>query len=208
MMIWIYRKLKRKLRSSDASTFLANICTPEYDSFLKVEATGAIYKNLMKKVTDAARTFKVTLSPDFGKKAIVVLPTLVETAVAAGSFSTLVAAVTAADLAKTLDGDIFTIIAPNDAAFAKLPEGTVEGLLADIPKLSSTLTFHVLQGRLNSKKLTAVKDNKFATVNGAEIQVKVSRDGEVTINGAVVVAKDIKCSNGIIHVIDTVLTPP
>lgn len=183
------------------------MCTPEYDSFLKVEAQGAIYKNVMKKITDAARQLKVALSPDFGKKAAIVLPTIVETAVSAGTFNTLVAAVQAAGLANTLGTDILTVLAPSDEAFAKLPEGTVEGLLADKEKLTAVLTFHVLAGRVNSKKLSAEKEAKFATVNGAEVTVKVSRDGDATVNGAKILTKDIKCSNGLVHVIDTVLMP-
>ena len=161
----------------------------------------------MKKIKEAANKLKVSLSPDFGAKPVVTIPNIVETAVSAGSFTTLVAAVTAANLASTLSTDVYTVFAPNDEAFAKLPEGTVEGLLADIPKLSSTLTYHVLAGRFNSKKITEAKD-KIATVNGGELAFKVSRDGVITVNGATILTKNIKCSNGVIHIIDTVLTPP
>lgn len=161
----------------------------------------------MKKINEAARALKVSVSPEFGKKKLVALPTIVETAVSNGAFTTLVAAVQAANLATTLSTDIFTVFAPNDEAFAKLEAGTVEGLLADIPALSSILTYHVLPGRFNAKKLTAEKESKHPTVNGGELVVKVGRDGDFTINGAKIVAKDIKCLNGLIHVIDTVLIP-
>ena len=120
----------------------------------------------MKKIQEAARKVKVNVASDFGKKPVVTLPTIVDTAVSAGSFNTLVAAVKAADLTNTLSTEIFTVFAPNDEAFAKLPDGTVDGLLADIPKLSSVLTYHVLPGRVNSRKLTAEKEIKFTTVNG------------------------------------------
>ena len=160
------RKLKRTLRSADAASFLSKVCSPEYDQFLRNEAQGTIYKKLMKKIHEAARKLKVNVASDFGKKPVVTLPTIVETAVSAGSFNTLVTAVKAADLVTTLSTDIFTVFAPNDEAFAKLPEGTVEGLVADVPKLSSVLTYHVIPGRVNSKKLSAEKEMKFTTVNG------------------------------------------
>jgi uncharacterized surface protein with fasciclin (FAS1) repeats len=123
-----YRKIKRTVRSSDATNFLSNICTPEYDKFLKEEAEGGVYVTIMKKITEAANRLGVKVSADFGAKPVVVLPTIVETAVKAGSFNTLVAAVTAAGLANTLGTDVFTVFAPTDEAFAKLPEGTVEGM--------------------------------------------------------------------------------
>ena len=160
------RKIKRTLRGADASTFISKVCSPEYDQYLRNEAQGTIYKKLIKKIHEAARKLNVNVANDFGKKPVVTLPTIVETAVSAGSFNTLVTAVKAADLANTLSSDIFTVFAPNDEAFAKLPEGTLDELLADVPKLSSVLTFHVLPGRFNSKKLSAEKEMKFATVNG------------------------------------------
>jgi uncharacterized surface protein with fasciclin (FAS1) repeats len=129
---------------------------------------------------------------------------IVDTAVEAGTFNTLVAAVTAAGLGDTLKGDgPFTVFAPTDEAFAKLPEGTVEGLLADIPTLTSILTYHVVPGKVMSTDLS--DGMTAATVNGAELTVDLS-DG-VKISGATVTAADIEASNGVIHVIDTVLLP-
>jgi uncharacterized surface protein with fasciclin (FAS1) repeats len=132
------------------------------------------------------------------------MPNIVEVAVAAGSFKTLVAAVTAAGLGDTLSGPgPFTVFAPSDDAFAKLPAGTVEGLLKDIPALTKILTYHVVSGKVmaaDAAKLTSAK-----TVQGSEIKIDASNG--VKINGATVVTADIDASNGVIHVIDTVLMP-
>jgi len=132
---------------------------------------------------------------------------IVDTAVEAGSFNTLVAAITAADLGATLKGaGPFTVFAPNEAAFAKLPAGTVEDLVkpANKEKLASILTLHVMAGKVmaadvSGKKLTP------ASVNGEALHVDGTHG--VTVNGAKVVTADIACSNGVIHVIDTVLMP-
>ena len=132
------------------------------------------------------------------------MATIVETAVSAGSFTTLVAAVGAAGLVDTLNGEgPFTVFAPTDDAFAALPEGTVEGLLADIPTLTSILTFHVVSGAVHAADLS--DGMKAATVNGAELTFDLT-DG-VKVNGATVVTADIVCDNGVIHVIDAVLLP-
>lgn len=132
------------------------------------------------------------------------MATIVETAVSAGSFTTLVAAVTAADLVDTLNSDgPFTVFAPTDEAFAALPEGTVEALLADIPKLTEILTFHVVAGAVHAADVT--DGLATATVNGKELHFSTT-DG-VTVNGAKVVTADIVCDNGVIHVIDAVLLP-
>ncbi len=130
---------------------------------------------------------------------------IVDTAVGAGTFNTLVAAVTAAGLVDTLKGEgPFTVFAPTDDAFAKLPEGTVEGLLADIPTLTKILTYHVVAGKVMS---TDLSDGMMAaTVEGSEI--KVGTMGGVMINESTVTTADIEASNGVIHVIDTVLMPP
>lgn len=132
---------------------------------------------------------------------------IVDTAVKAGSFKTLVAAITAADLGATLKGPgPFTVFAPNDAAFAKMPAGTIENLVkpASKSKLTSILTLHVMAGKvmaadIGGKKLTP------ASVNGEELHVDGTHG--VTVNGAKVVSADIACINGVIHVIDTVLMP-
>lgn len=130
--------------------------------------------------------------------------TIVEVAAGNGSFNTLVAAVKAAGLADTLSGKgPFTVFAPTDAAFAKLPAGTVDALLKDVPKLKAILTYHVVAGSVMAKD---VKTGMVKTVNGQSINVVAAASG-VTVNDAKVTAVDVKASNGVIHVIDTVLLP-
>jgi len=132
---------------------------------------------------------------------------IVDTAVAAGSFKTLVAAVQAAGLVDTLKGaGPFTVFAPTDAAFAKLPKGTVESLLKpeNKAKLQAILTYHVVAGKVKAAdvvKLTGAK-----TVQGQQVDITV-KDGKVTVDGANVVKTDIETSNGVIHVIDSVIMP-
>lgn len=132
---------------------------------------------------------------------------IIDTAVAAGSFKTLAAAVTAAGLVPTLKGEgPFTVFAPTDDAFAKLPAGTVEALLADIPKLSAILTYHVVAGKVLAADVVKLNGQKVKTVNGADISVTVT-DG-VQLNGSAnVVTTDIECTNGVIHVLDAVILP-
>jgi uncharacterized surface protein with fasciclin (FAS1) repeats len=132
---------------------------------------------------------------------------IVDTAVSAGSFSTLVAAVEAAGLAETLKGDgPFTVFAPTDDAFAKLPEGTVEDLLKpeNIDKLKGILTYHVVPGKVMAADV--VKLDTATTVNGKNITIS-QKDGAVFIDDAKVVKTDIEASNGVIHVIDMVIMP-
>ena len=133
---------------------------------------------------------------------------IVDTAVAAGQFNTLAAALTAAGLVETLKGaGPFTVFAPTDAAFAKLPAGTVDNLLKPENKdqLTAVLTYHVVPGTVMAADVVKITEAK--TVNGAKITVKV--DGEtVMINDAKVTGADIAASNGVIHVIDTVILPP
>ncbi len=132
---------------------------------------------------------------------------IVQTAVASGSFNTLVAAVKAAGLVDTLSGPgPFTVFAPTDEAFAKLPAGTVETLLKPENKdqLVSVLTYHVVSGRVPASAVVGLKGAK--TVNGQRLEVS-SSDAGVTVDAANVVKTDILCSNGIIHVIDSVLLP-
>lgn len=132
---------------------------------------------------------------------------IVQVATDAGSFTTLLTAVKAAGLVETLKGPgPFTVFAPNDAAFAKLPKGTVEGLLADKTALSSVLTFHVISGRVMAGDIVRGKGAKPKTVNGQDLDIQV-RDGKVFVNGAQVLTADIAASNGVIHVIDGVLLP-
>ncbi len=129
---------------------------------------------------------------------------IVETAKDAGTFTTLIAAVDRAGLAQTLAGEgPFTVFAPSDDAFAKLPEGTVESLLAEPAKLAKVLTYHVVPGRVTAAQARGL--TVAPTVNGEELAV--SADGTVHVNGAQVVSADIEASNGLIHVIDQVLIP-
>ena len=137
----------------------------------------------------------------YGKKDIV------DTAVSAGSFDMLVAAVKAADLEDTLKGEgPFTVFAPTDAAFAKLPPGTLEELLKpeNKDKLQAILTYHVVPGKVTAKDVMMLMSA--ATANGKNLSIKES-EGDVMIDNAKVLKADIMCSNGVIHVIDTVVLP-
>jgi uncharacterized surface protein with fasciclin (FAS1) repeats len=130
---------------------------------------------------------------------------IVDTAVAAGDFTTLVAAVEAAGLVDTLKGEgPFTVFAPTDDAFAALPEGTVEGLLEDIPALTDILLYHVVSGAVPAADVVGL--TTATTVQGSDVDVSVDGDS-VMIDGANVVVTDIETTNGIIHVIDAVLLP-
>ena len=133
---------------------------------------------------------------------------IVETAAAAGSFNTLVAAVNAAGLTETLKGEgPFTVFAPTDEAFAKLPEGTLEMLLKpeNKEKLAAILTYHVVPGKVTAEEV--VKLSSAESVSGKKIDIKTS-DGKVMVDGATVIKTDIMAENGVIHVIDTVMMPP
>jgi uncharacterized surface protein with fasciclin (FAS1) repeats len=132
---------------------------------------------------------------------------IVDVAVAAGDFTTLAAALEAADLVSVLKGDgPFTVFAPTDAAFAKLPEGTVEGLLADKEALTQVLTYHVVPGKVMASDVVGLSEA--SSVQGSAISISVV-DGKVVLNGSsTVVATDVAASNGVIHVIDTVILPP
>ena len=130
---------------------------------------------------------------------------IVDTAVEAGTFTTLVAAAEAAGLVDTLKGEgPFTVFAPTDEAFAALPEGTVEGLLEDPEALAAVLTYHVVAGKVMSGDLS--NDMMAPTVNGADVTIMT--EGGVMVNEANVVVADIEASNGVIHVIDAVILPP
>ncbi len=129
---------------------------------------------------------------------------IVDTAVAAGDFKTLAQALTAADLIKTLKGSgPFTVFAPTDAAFAKIPKAQLEALLKDKAKLTSVLTYHVVPGKVMAKD---VKPGAVKTVQGGSLTVKAD-GGKVMVDGANVVKTDIVASNGVIHVIDSVILP-
>jgi uncharacterized surface protein with fasciclin (FAS1) repeats len=129
---------------------------------------------------------------------------IVDTAVAAGSFKTLASALQAADLVKTLKGDgPFTVFAPTDDAFAKIPKDQLDALLKDKAKLTSVLTYHVVPGRVMAKD---VKPGAVKTVQGQALTVKVD-GGKVMVDNATVTATDVAARNGVIHVIDTVVLP-
>ncbi len=135
---------------------------------------------------------------------------IVDTAVGAGSFKTLVAAVKAAGLVDTLKGEgPFTVLAPTDEAFAKLPAGTVETLLKpeNKDKLIAVLTYHVIPAKAMAADVVKLDGKEVKTVQGSPVTVTV-KGGTVMINKAKVVKTDIACTNGVIHVIDTVILPP
>lgn len=133
---------------------------------------------------------------------------IVDTAVSAGQFKTLAAALGAAGLVETLKGTgPFTVFAPTDAAFAQLPAGTVETLLRpeNKAKLVAVLTYHVVPGKVMAADVVKLKDAK--TVNGQTVAIKVD-GGSVMINGAKVTTADVAASNGVIHIVDKVILPP
>jgi uncharacterized surface protein with fasciclin (FAS1) repeats len=129
---------------------------------------------------------------------------IIDTATNNGSFKTLVAAIEAAGLVDTLKGaGPFTVFAPTDEAFNKLPAGTVDALLQDIPKLKKILTYHVVSGKVLAADVVKLKTAK--TVEGSDVKIDASNG--VKINDATVAAADVAADNGVIHVIDTVLIP-
>ncbi len=135
------------------------------------------------------------------------MPDIVDLAIS-GKFNTLVAAVKAAGLVDTLKGPgPFTVFAPTDEAFAKLPPGTVDGLLKDIPKLKSILLYHVVAGKVMAADVVKLKTAK--TVQGGEVKIEVKWhfNKKVKVNDATVIKTDIVASNGVCHAIDTVLIP-
>jgi len=140
---------------------------------------------------------------------------IVETAISAGSFQTLVSAVKAAGLVDALSGPgPFTVFAPNDEAFAKLPPGTVEALLKDVPKLRAVLTYHVVSGMVKSgdvaKMTSGGQQPMVQTLQGSTVKIKMNGILNKTpyVNEAKIIAPDVFASNGVIHVIDKVILPP
>jgi uncharacterized surface protein with fasciclin (FAS1) repeats len=132
---------------------------------------------------------------------------IVDTAVGAGSFKTLAAALTAANLVPVLKGPgPYTVFAPTDEAFAKLPAGTVESLLKDIPALTKILTYHVVPGKVLASTVVTLDGKKVATVNGASVTISVNNGG-VKVDNAKVLTTDVLADNGVIHVIDSVILP-
>lgn len=132
--------------------------------------------------------------------------TVVNVAANAGMFTTLVKAVQVAGLQPALKGKgPFTVLAPTDAAFAKLPAGTVEGLLKDPDKLAKILKYHVIPAKAMAKQVMTM--SKATTLEGSDVNI-TTKNGTVMVNGAKVIKADVKADNGVIHVIDTVLMPP
>jgi uncharacterized surface protein with fasciclin (FAS1) repeats len=133
---------------------------------------------------------------------------IVATAAAAGDFTTLATALEAADLVETLQGEgPFTVFAPTDAAFEALPEGALDELLADPEALAAVLTYHVVEGEVPAADVMTMDGQEVETVNGETLTITI--DGEtVKVNDATVTQADVQASNGVIHVIDTVLLPP
>ncbi|MEX2500214.1 MAG: fasciclin domain-containing protein [Wenzhouxiangellaceae bacterium] len=130
---------------------------------------------------------------------------IVDTAIEAGSFNTLVTAVQAAGLVETLKGDgPFTVFAPTDEAFAAIPKADLEALLANREKLTAVLTYHVVSGKVMAADVVSL--DSATTVQGSDIDINVAGGG-VTVDGANVVSTDIEASNGVIHVIDAVIMP-
>ncbi len=145
----------------------------------------------------------ITLALGLGMSVSAMAQDIVDVAVKAGSFKTLVAAVQAAGLVDTLKGPgPFTVFAPSDEAFAKIPKATLDGLLKDKAALAKVLTYHVVPGKVMAAD---VKAGKVKSVQGQEITVKT--EGGVMVDSAKVVATDVAASNGVIHVIDTVIMP-
>jgi uncharacterized surface protein with fasciclin (FAS1) repeats len=157
---------------------------------------------MLRKITVAAATAALVVAPT----SVDAQKDIVTTAVEAGSFTTLAAALDAAGLVGVLQGDgPFTVFAPTDEAFAKLPAGTIEALLADKEKLTEILTYHVVSGRVTSDAVVNISEAETLAGIMAPIEVRMS---EVYIAGSKVIAVDIMASNGVIHVIDTVMLPP
>jgi uncharacterized surface protein with fasciclin (FAS1) repeats len=132
---------------------------------------------------------------------------IIDTALAADDFNTLATALTEAELISALKAEgPFTVFAPTDAAFAALPEGTLDSLLADKEQLSNVLLYHVVSGKVMAEDVLTMDGKMVETLSGKEIEISI-KDGMVYINDAKVQTTDIEASNGVIHVIDTVLVP-
>jgi len=174
-----------------------------------VIAAGFLIANSSSDNKTASSSSSNSVSSSSSSSSVAATKDIVDTAVAAGNFTSLAKALQAADLVNTLKGaGPFTVFAPTDAAFAKLPADTVKALLTDSAKkadLVKILTYHVVSGKVNASEVVKLTSAK--TVQGSEIKITV-KNGEVFLNDNVkVVTTDIQASNGIIHVIDTVLMP-
>jgi uncharacterized surface protein with fasciclin (FAS1) repeats len=155
--------------------------------------------------TSAATAVALTAAGPASARPAATDQNIVETAVAAGQFKTLASLLQQADLANTLAGKgTYTVFAPTDAAFAKVPKSTLDALAQDKAKLRSVLLYHVAKGKLTASKL--VKRKSIKTLNGERVRVRVSA-GKVRVGGATVTSADVLASNGVIHVINKVLIP-
>lgn len=205
------RKLKRAIRSADTADKLKAIITPANDETLKALTFEGVRDSVLETLRSRANYLKVQVPATFGVNPPVKLDSIAVTATKTGKFTTLLAAVNAANLASAFTGEgKITLFAPTDEAFAALPEGTVDELLKDIPKLTSILQYHVLGSPYKSKKVLNVKD-PLETLNAEKkLAIKVDKTSkEITIgDGAKILTADIKCAGGgIVHVIDKVLLP-
>ena len=207
----IPRKLKRSIRSADTVEKFKDLLNPETEKFLIEAAQGEVYLRIMHNLKSKGAYLKVPIPVNFGQKPIIVKPNIIEAATSAGGFTTLLAAVNAAGLTSTLAGEGgFTLFGPTDEAFAALPEGTITELLADIPKLTKVLTYHVLPAIYKAKKVLKVTEPLITVNADAKLVIKVDKkDKTVTIgsDGCKLVKTDIICNNGVIHAIDKVLMP-
>lgn len=175
------------------------------DSPPKSEINMNIRKSLSLFVASCTLAFAANALADHHGGGMKDKKNIVETAVEAGQFTTLVTAVQEAGLVETLSGEgPFTVFAPNDAAFAKIPSADLDALLADKEALTNVLTYHVVAGKVMAEDV--VNLSQAETVQGSTVDISVE-NGEVMIDGARVIATDIKTSNGVIHVIDSVIMP-
>jgi uncharacterized surface protein with fasciclin (FAS1) repeats len=151
--------------------------------------------------------FVVVMAMSFSSRATAQEKDIVETAVAAGTFKTLATALTEAGLIETLKGaGPFTVFAPDDKAFAKIPKAKLEALLKDKEALKKVLLYHVVSGSVMAKDVMGMNDKMAKTVQGSEAKITV-KGKSVMVDAATVTATDIKCTNGVIHVIDSVIMP-
>jgi len=191
--------MRSRLLSLVAMTALVAACSGESESTTTEAAQASTTTTIAEEMTTTTAA-ESTTSEAMEEMSIVA------TAEAAGDFTTLLAAVEAAGLMETLEGEgPYTVLAPTDDAFAALPEGTVEGLLEDPEALSDILLYHVVPGEVTSDQVVTLESA--TTAQGSDVSIRVEGDS-VFVNDAQVIMTDIQASNGVIHVIDAVLLPP
>lgn len=191
--------MRSRLLSLVAITALVAACSGESESTTTEAAPASTT------TTIAEETTTTTMAASTTTEAMEEM-SIVATADAAGDFTTLLAAAEAAGLVETLEGEgPYTVFAPTDDAFAALPEGTIEGLLADPEALSEILLYHVVPGEVTSDQVVTLESA--TTAQGSDLAIRVEGDS-VFVNDARVITTDIQASNGVIHVIDAVLLPP